>query len=137
MTSTTWVKKVAIAAAGACIVFGAGQGFAASLGTGTGGIGATSRIVGACGTGLTFSYTTTYDIGIAGYAVNGIELSDIPVGCLDKNLTATFYGSDADADGSAVSATLPSAGTTQTIPIDPSSNTIDAGRVNGVSVVVS
>jgi hypothetical protein len=130
-------RKMVAATSAACIAFGASQGFAASLGTGTGDIGATSKIVGACGSGLTFGYGTTFDAGISGYAVDRIELSNIPAGCLDKSLTATFYGSGANADGSAVKATLPTAGTTQTIPIDPGSNTIDAGQVSGVSVVVS
>jgi hypothetical protein len=137
MMSAAWARKLAVAAVAAGFAGGVSQGFAASLGTGTGGLGATSKIVGACGSGLTFGYTTTFDPGISGYAVNGIEVSNIPAGCLDKSLTATFYGSDANATGSAVSATLPTTGTTQTIPIDPSSNTIDAGQFSGVSVVVS
>jgi hypothetical protein len=137
MMSAAWARKLVVAAVAAGLAGGVSQGFAASLATGTGGLGATSKIVGACGSGLTFGYTTTFDPGISGYAVNGIEVSNIPAGCLDKSLTATFYGSDANATGSAVSATLPTTGTTQTIPIDPSSNTIDAGQVSGVSVVVS
>jgi hypothetical protein len=137
MASRTWVRTLAAAAAAASIVFGGIQGFATSLGTGTGGPGATSRIVAACGSGLTLGYTTTFDRGISAYAVDRIELSNIPVGCLDKSLTATFYGGDANATGYAVSATFSTAGTTQTIPIDPNWNTIDAGQVSGVSVVVS
>lgn len=129
--------KVVLAAAAASIAFGGVQGFAAWLGAGTEGLGATSRIVGSCGSGLTFGYSATFDTGISGYAVDRLELSNIPAGCLGKTLTATFYNSRSSADGSAVSATLPATGTTQTIPIDPSSNTIDAGRVSGVSVVVS
>jgi hypothetical protein len=137
MVSTTWVRRLAVAAAAAGIAFGAGQAFAASLGSGTARFGATSAIVEACGTGLTFTYTTTFDAGISGYAVNGIELSHIPAGCLNKNLTATFLDENHDAAGTAVGAALPAAGTTQTIPIDPSANTIAAGQVSGVSVVVS
>jgi hypothetical protein len=137
MMSAAWARKLVVAAVAAGLAGGVSQGFAASLATGTGGLGATSKIVGACGSGLTFGYTTTFDPGISGYAVDRIELSNIPAGCLNKNLAATFYGSDANANGSAVSATLPTAGTTQTIPIDSSSNTIDAGQVSGVSVVVS
>jgi hypothetical protein len=137
MMSAAWARKLAVAAVAAGFAGGVSQGFAASLGTGTGGLGATSRIVAACGSGLTLGYTTTFDMGISAYVVDRIELSNIPVGCLGKSLTATFYGSDANATGYAVSATFPTAGTIQTIPIDPSWNTIDAGQVSGVSVVVS
>ena len=128
--------KVVVAVVAAFVAFGGVQGFAASPGAGTGGLGATSRIVGSCGSGLTFGYGVTFDAGISGYAVDRLELSNIPAGCLGKTLTATFYD-QSSAEGLAVTATLPATGTTETISIDPSSNTIDAGRVGGVSVVVS
>lgn len=135
--SRRWARRSACAAAAACLVFGGIQGFAASFGTGTVGFGATSEIVRACGSGMTFGYAATFDAGISGYAVTRIDLSDIPDGCHGKSLTATFYGGDENAGGSVVSATLPVSGTTESIPVDPSSNTIDAGAVRGVSVVVS
>ncbi len=136
MMSAAWARKLAVTAVAAGLAGGVNQGFAASLGTGTGGLGATSKIVGACGSGLTFGYTTTFDPAISGYAVNGIALSNIPVGCLRKSLIATFFAGD-HAIGSEVAVTLPAAGTAESIPIDPSSDTIDAGQVSGVAVVVS
>ena len=135
--SRRWARKLACAAAAACLVLGGVQGFAASFGTGTAGFGATSEIVRACGSGLTFGYAATFDAGISGYAVTSIDLSDIPAGCHGKSLTATFFSGDENAGGSVVSATLPASGTTESISVDPSSNTIDAGDVRDVSVVVS
>jgi hypothetical protein len=49
----------------------------------------------------------------------------------------TFYNGSNNAVGTAVSSTLPASGTTQSIAITPSSNTIDASVVSGVAVVVS
>jgi hypothetical protein len=134
---TTRTTQLVLAAAAACIAFGGIYGFAASLGMSTGGLGATSGIVGPCGTGMTFEYSTAFYPGSSEYAVNRIDLSNIPAGCLGKSLTANFYTGDDKSSGSAVSATLPASGKTDSISIDPSSNMIDAARVSGVSVVVS
>ena len=129
--------KLAIAAVSACVAYGATQGFAATLGTAGGGLGATSRIVESCGSGLTVGYGATFEAGILGYAIDRIELSNIPAGCLGRSFSATFYRSGGGVAGAAVSATLPAAGTTQTIAVDPVANAVDASQVDGVSVVVS
>lgn len=125
-----------MAVVSACIASGGIQGFAASLGTGTSGLGATSRIVGACGSGLRLGYSTVFDAAAPGYVVDRIELTNIPAGCLGKSLTATFYGADGTGRSS-VDDILPAAGTTQTIVVDPRSNRIDAGQVDGVSIVIT
>jgi len=110
---------------------------AASFGTGTSALHAGNKMIASCGQGMEFAYTTSFDNGIPGYAVNGINLSNIPASCLSKKFSATFYNGSNNAVGSAISSTLPASGTTQSISITPSSNTIDASLVTGVSVVVS
>lgn len=129
--------RLVLAAAAASIAFAGVHGFAASFGAGSAGLGATSRMVASCGTGLTLAYTTTFDASISAYAVDGIHLSNIPAGCLDKSFSVSFYEGHDNVRGSAVLATLPSSGSTQSIAVDPGSNTIDAGRISGISVVVS
>ncbi len=129
--------KLIVAAATAVVVFASVYGFAASLGISTSGLGADTKVVASCGTGLTFAYTTSYYSGVPGYAVSGINLSNIPSGCLSKSLSVTFYNGSNNAVGSAVTATLPASGTTQSIAITPSANTIDASAVTGVAVTVS
>ncbi len=130
-------SKFVVAAIVAVIAFSGVYGFAASLGISTSGLGADTKVVASCGTGMTFAYTTTYYSGVPGYAVNGINLTNIPAGCLNKNLSVTFYGSGNAAVGSAVTSTLPASGTTQSLSITPSANTIDASAVTGVAVTVS
>ncbi len=135
--NATRTAKMVIAGVAAVIVFASTYGFAASLGISTSGLGADTKVVASCGTGMTFAYTTSYYSGVPGYAVNGINLTNIPAGCLSKNLSVTFYNGGNNAVGSAVSATLPAAGTTSSVSITPSSNTIDASLVTGVAVTVS
>ena len=128
------MKKFALAAVVASITFGGTSGFAASFGTTTGGFGAANKVVASCGTGMTFAYTAEFDPDISGYAVDAVELSHIPAGCLNETVSMTFLGTDDNAAGPAVSVSLPASGTTERIPIP---DTIDAGQVHGVSVVVS
>jgi hypothetical protein len=94
-------------------------------------------VIASCGSGLTFAYTTEFSTGSSGYTINNLNLSNIPAGCLSKSLSVTFYDSSNKTVGSAVSATLPASGTTQTISIAHSQNAIQASQVSGVSVVVS
>lgn len=110
-------------------------GLAASLGSSSTGLGAGSTVTASCGDGMTIAYTTAFHD--AGYAVNALELSDIPAGCRSKSFSATFYDRSGVAVGAAVDATLTASGATQRVAVDASSNTIDAGEVSGVSVVVS
>lgn len=112
-------------------------GFAASHRLGSTALAAGSEVIASCGSGMTLAYTTAYSAASSGYAVTGIELSNIPAGCQSKSLSATFQDSSGAAVGSAVGATLTAAGTAQSIVVVPGSNPIDAGRVSGVSVVVS
>jgi hypothetical protein len=114
-----------------------GVAAAASLGASTGGLGAGSKVIASCGTGMTFSYTATSYGGKRSYALNGIDLTNIPAGCLNKNLSATFYDSSGNPVGEAIRDTLPASGTTQSMSINPSANTIDTTAVAGVSIIVS
>jgi hypothetical protein len=126
---------LAVLAAGA--VFGSVHGFATSFGTGSGGLGAGSEPVTSCGAGLTVSYSTAFDPGIDESAITDIDVSNIPAGCLRRNLVLSFYGSGGRAEGAPIRETLPSSGATVEIAVDPSTNTIDAAALTGVSVVVS
>jgi hypothetical protein len=128
--------KLVVAALAALVAFVGAYAFAASLGSSTTGLAAGSEVIASCGSGMTFAYTTAFDGAASGYAVSGIELSNIPAGCRSKSLSATFYDSGGVPVGSAAGATLTASGTTQSIAIPQTSNTIDAGRVSGVSVVV-
>jgi len=125
-----------LAALAAGIVFGGVHGFAASFGTGTGSLAAGNAPVASCGAGLTVSYSIAFDPGI-GNAVTGVSASSIPPGCLGKSLSVSFYGDGGRADGREIRATLPSSGATADIAVDPSTNTIDADGLSGVSAVVS
>jgi hypothetical protein len=94
-------------------------------------------VVAACGTGMTFAYTAEFDPDLSAFAVDGIELSNIPAGCLDRTLSVTFLENGGNAADPAVSVSLPASGTSERIPIAVRPDTIDAGRVSGVSVVVT
>jgi hypothetical protein len=126
-----------MAALAAFVAFAGAYAFTASFRSGTTGLAAGSEVIAACGSGMTFAYTTAFDAAGSSYSVSSIELSNIPAGCESENLSATFYDSGGTPVGSAVGATLTAAGTTQSIAVARRSNTIDAGRVAGVSVVVS
>lgn len=129
------MKKFLFAAVVAPLAAGV-VAFAASFGTNTSGLGAGSDVVAACGTGLIFTYTTAFDPGVSAYAVSGIDLSDIPPGCLSETVSVTFFGIDHSAAGPAVSASLPAVGTSERIAIPLGTGSIDADTVSGVSVVV-
>jgi hypothetical protein len=128
---------LSLALAAASIAFGGVRGFAASFSVGSGALGAGSSVVASCGSGIALAYTSAFDPGIRGYAVNGIEVSNIPAGCLGKRLSVTFYGSDSEPSGSPVNSTLPASGTTDAISIAAGVDKIDASRISGISVVVS
>lgn len=132
----TKTSKLALAVVASLTVFASVYGFAASLGISTSGLGADNKVVASCGSGITFSYTTSYYSGLPGYAVNGVSLASIPAGCYGKSLAVTFSDGSNDALGSQVTATLPSAAT-GSVSITPSANDIDASKVANVSVVVS
>ena len=129
--------RLVLAVVAASTVLTGVYGFAATLGAGTNSLAAGDRLVASCGPGMTFAYTTGFESGSAGYAVNGIDLSNIPSGCLGKSLSLTLTNSRNQAVGSPVNVTLPASGTVDRIPIDPGSNLIDAAEVSGVSVAVS
>jgi hypothetical protein len=133
----TKTSKLTLAIVASLTVFASVYGFAASLGVSTSGLGADNKVVASCGSGMTFAYTTSYYSGLPGYAVNGISLSNIPAGCLNKSLAVTFTDGSNAALGSQVTASLPATGTTSTVSITPSADDIDASKVANVSVVVS
>lgn len=135
--NATPTVKLGLAAVAAIIVFALVHAFAASLGAGTSGLGAGSTVLASCGNGMRFAYTTVFDTNISGYAVNGIDVSNIPAGCLSKSLSVTFTGGSGEVVGSTVAAALPASGTTQVVTVAASSNTIEAGLVKDVSVTVS
>ena len=120
----------------ASIVLAVAYAFAASLDSDSGGLGAGSKVIASCGNGIKLGYTTTFDASISSYAVDRLDVSNIPAGCLRKTLSVTFYDSSRRADGSAISDTLPVSDTSQSISIDPDSNAIAAGQISGVSAVV-
>lgn len=134
--SLTKTSKLVLATVVSVTVFGSVYGFAASMGISTSGLGADNKVVASCGSGMTFSYTTSYYSGLPGYAVNGISLSSIPAGCYGKSLAVTFTDGSNNSLGSQVTATLPSAAS-GSVSITPSANDIDASKVANVSVVVS
>ena len=117
-------------------MFPAAYAFAASFGSTSTGLGAESKLVASCGGGITFSYSTSFDASVSGYVVTGMSVSNIPAGCLGKKLSATFTNGSQAPEGSEISDTLPTSGTSQSIPVDPGSNTIAAGEISGVSLVV-
>ena len=120
----------------ASVVLAVAYAFAASLDSDSGGLGANSKVIASCGNGIKLGYTTTFDARISGYAIDRLDVSNIPAGCLKKTLSVTFYDGNRNADGSAISDTLPAFGTSQSISIDPDSNAIAAGQISGVSVVI-
>lgn len=127
-------SKLALAVVSAVTVFGGVYGFAASLGATTSGLGADSKIVSACGTGIAASYTTSYSASLPGYTVGSVDLSSIPATCLSKGYKIQLTGASGAAVGGEMSGNLPSSGTTATIA---TSGTVDASLVQGISVVIS
>jgi hypothetical protein len=125
-----------VAAVLAALVASVGtSGFGAALESANAGLGAGSKVIAACGNGMGFAYTSGYYAESSGYVVNRIDLSNIPAGCRNKNLSVTFYDNSGATVGAAVDATLAATGTTQSIAVTPGSNTIDVREVRGVSVV--
>jgi hypothetical protein len=137
LLSLTKTSKIVLAVVASVTVFASVYGFAASLGVSTSGLGADNKIVASCGSGMTFAYTTSYYSGLPGYAVNGVNITNIPSGCLNKTLAVTFSDGSNAALGSEITATLPSTGTTDSISVTPSANDVDASKVSNISVVVS
>jgi hypothetical protein len=66
-----------------------------------------------------------------------VNVSDVPAGCSGRHVAVTFYDSSDAPVGSAVDATLPVGGSTESISVSPSSNMIDVGRIGGVSLTIS
>lgn len=137
MRHVSATTKLVIAAVTAAFVFAGVYGFAASLGISAGGLGAGDNLMTSCGNGMTFAYSTAFDPEISADVVTGIDLSNVPAGCLDKTLSVNFTNSANEAVGSPISATLSASGTTQVIPVARSSNVIDARQIDSISVVVS
>jgi hypothetical protein len=132
--SATGRTKLVLAAVVASIVFAGVYGFAASLGMTTSGLGASSAVVSACGSGITAAYTTAYSATIPGYSVSQVNLASIPAGCLSKAYRIQLTGAAGAAVGSEMTGTLPASGTTANIS---TSGNVDASLVTGISVVIS
>jgi hypothetical protein len=132
--NATLTTKLVLATVAAGSVFAGVYGFAASLGLTTSGLGAGSAVVSACGSGITASYTTTYSSSISGYSVNQVNLASIPAACLSKSYKIQLTGASGASDGSEMTGTLPSSGTTASIA---TSGTPDASLVTGISVAIS
>jgi hypothetical protein len=126
--------KLVLAAVVASVVFAGVYGFAASLGMTTSGLGASSAVVSACGSGITAAYTTAYSATIPGYSVSQVNLASIPAGCLSKSYRIQLTGAAGAAVGSEMTGTLPASGTTANIS---TSGNVDASLVTGISVVIS
>lgn len=135
--SGAWRARLVVVVLAALVTVVCSYGFGASRGAGATGFAAGDEVITSCGSGMTVAYTTAFDVTDSGYAVSGIELSDIPAACQGQSLSLSFYDSSGAPIGSPVDATLNSVGTTQSIAIDPDSNNIDASNVSGISVVVS
>ncbi|HET7572479.1 MAG TPA: hypothetical protein VFJ77_07410 [Gaiellaceae bacterium] len=127
-------SKMALAAVSAVTVFGGVYGFAASLGTTTSGLGADSKVVAACGSGIAAAYTTAYSASLPGYTVNAVNLSSIPASCLSKGYKIQLTGASGTAVGGELTGTLPASGDTASIS---TSGAVDASQVQGISVVIS
>ena len=134
MRSHGRLTSIFIAGSAACTVFAATFGLAATLDESSGGFGANTEMIASCGNGMRLGYTTELFTGLS--AVDGIELSNIPAGCLGKDISLTFYDSVGSDIGSAITTTLHASGRTQNISIAPRSNTIDASQVSGISAVI-
>ena len=132
--NATRTTKFVVAAVVASIAFAGVYGFAASLGMSTSGLGASSAVVSACGSGIQASYATAYASAIPGYAVNQVNLAGIPAGCLSKGYRIQLTGAAGAAIGTEMTGTLPASGTTTSIA---TSGNPDASLVTGISVVVS
>lgn len=132
--NATRTTKFVVAAVLASIAFAGVYGFAASLGMTSSGLGATSQVVSACGSGMTASYSTTYSSTIPGYAVSQVNLASIPSGCLSKSFKIQLTGAGGAAVGGEMTGSLPASGTT--LAVNTSGNP-DASLVTGISVVVS
>jgi hypothetical protein len=129
--------RLVLAIGAAVTAFVAVHGFAASLDASTGGLGAGDKVVASCGTGMTLTYTTSFYARASGFAVTGIDLRNIPVGCLGKSLSLVFFGSGDRPNGAPIDLKLPESGGDASIPVTPSLNTIDANDIGGISAVIS
>jgi hypothetical protein len=132
--NATRMTKMVVAAVAAFVVFAGVYGFAATLGLTSNGLGAGSAVVAACGTGINASYTTAYAATIPGYSVSQVTLGSIPSTCLGKSYKIQLTGNSGVTVGSELSGTLPTTGTSMTVP---TAGTPDASLVTGVSVVIS
>jgi len=129
------ISALALALAAALLPVAVGK--ASILDRNSSGLHAGNELIASCSRGMGFTYTTSFDPDIPGYAIDGIDVSHIPADCLRKSLSVTFYSEYDDAVGSVVDSTLPTSGTTLSIPVDPRSDTIAAGLVTGLSIVIS
>jgi hypothetical protein len=137
MAATIRLPHALLAVVVAALVYSIVAGFASAVGAGTRGFGAGSEVVASCGSGMRFHYTTAFDATTSGYAVNGIELTNIPAGCRRKRVFVSFYGRASNLVGAAVEKTLPASGMADGISFRLGPDAVAPRRIAGVSVVVS
>jgi len=114
---------------------GTTNGFAATLGTGAGNLGAGNAAVGSCqASGApAATYTVAYDAELGGYAVAAVTVTGLDTSCAGKTISLTLTGARSDSLGAA-GGTVPAGGGSLTLA--PGS-TVAAGGVTGVSVAIS
>jgi hypothetical protein len=126
-------KKTLFAFVLALTIFGAVYGFAATLNVGSNQLSAGNASVASCqasGT-PTGTYTVAYDATITSYAVSGVTVTGIDVGCNGKTLSATLTGTGGTSLGT-VSGTI--SGTS--LALTPAAH-LDAKNVTGISVAIN
>ena len=132
ISKSTSLKAAAVALGVAGIV-GLTISSAASLGVGTGSVGAGTSVVAACqpsGTPITVSFTTAYAAATPGYTVTSIKLGAVDVACNGKSISVTLQGA-ANASLVEVTGTAATGTTTLVVP-----GAISASAVVGTAVVV-
>lgn len=132
LSKSTSLKAAAVALGVAGIV-GLTISSAASLGVGTGSIGAGTSVVAACqptGTPITVSFTTAYSATAPGYTVTQVKLGAVDAACNGKSINVTLQGA-ANASLVEVTGTAATGITTLIIP-----GAISANAVVGTAVVV-
>jgi hypothetical protein len=127
-------RRILFAVVLALTLFGATQGFAATLGTGTNALGAGNAAVASCQTSgaPTGTYTVSYDPALAGYTVATVHVTNLDAGCAGKAISLTLTGAG-DSLGT-LTGTIPAGG--GSLALTPGA-TVAAAGVTGVSVAIA
>jgi len=128
-------KKVVIALLGGVSIAGVAGASAATLGGLTGGsLGSDDTVVAACDTdGIAIAYTTTYSATAQKYQVTTVNFSGVNAACSGKAASVSLRnGTTALTTQNAASITVAANAFSVTL-----GTPVDAGSVNGVSLVIS